>query len=404
MTLAELMNQITELGNRIRSQATDLAAQANDPHVSIADLEARQGELAEMNQRMATLQVAYNAMQGQAQQNLQPVQTTPAASETPAHVQDMLRSNEYARAFAYAMQNGVNRKNGRGNERVKVLFDALTETTGTPAGSDGGFLVPEDLDHIIREQRRSLDPLADLFNTETVTAPTGWRVMDKTPATGMTQVSEMGQVPKDDQPGFAKVPYTLTKYGLIVPASNELLTDNVANLFGYIGKWFGKKQVLTENSLVLGSLKKLTAAALGSDAIGGLKKVLNVTLDPALSAGATIVCNQDGFDFLDQLVDNNGRGLLQPDPTNATQYKILGRTVKPVSNRTLATDAKVADLFIGDAKEYATLFTGHGFEVASTDVGGNAWATDSTEIRGIVRMGVSEFDTAAMARRNVTLP
>ena len=404
MTLAELMNQITALGASIRTKALSLAAQANDANVSIADLEASQTELADMNRRMATMQAAYDAMQGQAQANLQPVQTTPAADEPTAHVQDMLRSNEYARAFAYAMQNGVNRKNGRDNERVKVLFDALTETTGTPAGSDGGFLVPEDLDHIIREQRRALDPLADLFNTETVTAPTGWRVMDKAPATGMTQVSEMGQVPKDDQPGFSKVPYTLTKYGLIVPASNELLTDNVANLFAYIGKWFSKKQVLTENTLVLGSLKKLTASALGSDAMGGLKKVLNVVLDPALSTGAVIVCNQDAFDFLDQLTDQNGRGLLQPDPTNATQYKILGRTVKPVSNRTLATAAKVADLFIGDAKEYATLFTGHGFEVATTDVGGNAWATDSTEIRGIVRMGVSEFDTAAVARRSVTLP
>ena len=77
--------------------------------------------------------------------------------------------------------------------------------------------------------------------------------------------------------------------------------------------------------------------------------------------------------------------------------------MKPLANRTMPTSEKVTDMFVGDFREYATLFTGHGFEVATTDVGGNAWATDSTEIRGIVRMGVSEFDTAAVARRNVTL-
>lgn len=403
MTLAELLNQITDLGNRIRTQATQLAAQANDPHVSIADLEARQAELAEMNTRMATLQAAYNAMQGQAQANLEPVKDSPAAAHTFASVQDMLRSNEYARAFAYAVQNGINRKNGRGNANVSILFDALTEGGGTPVGSDGGFLVPEDLDRTIRELRRTMDPLADLFNAESVTAPTGWRVMDSAPATAMPLVNEMDNVLQDDQPKFVKVPYAIAKYGLILPASNELLTDNISNLFGYIGKWFARKQVLTENTLLLGSMKKLSASALGSDPIGGLKKVLNVTLDPSLSASATIVCNQDGFDFLDQLVDKNGRGLLQPDPTNATQYKILGRTVKTLANRTMPTNENLADVFVGDFREYATLFTGHGFEVATTDVGGNAWATDSTEIRGIVRMGVSEFDTAAVARRNVTL-
>ncbi len=397
----ELLNQMNALGIQIRNAATQLAAQANDPTVSIADLESRQAALNDMNKRMAALQLAYQTATQGVQDRLQPVGDTPQSRE----LTDMLRSREYARSFAYAMQNNVNRKNGRGNENVKILFDALTESGGTPAGSDGGFLVPEDLDTTIREQRRMLDPLSGLFNTETVTAPTGWRVMDKAPATGMTLVNEMATIPQDDQPKFTKVTYTLGKYGLILPASNELLTDNTSNLFGYIGKWFARKEVITENNLLLASLKKLTAAALGSDGLGGLKKVLNVLLDPALSAGAVIICNQSGFDYLDQLKDTTGRGLLQPDPTNATQYRILGRNVKPVSNKTMANvtagDKTTADIYIGDAKEYATLFTGRGFEVASTDVGGNAFATDSTEIRGIVRMGVSEFDNEAMARRNV---
>ena len=41
--------------------------------------------------------------------------------------------------------------------------------------------------------------------------------------------------------------------------------------------------------------------------------------------------------------------------------------------------------------------------MASTDVGGNAWATDSTEVRGIARLAVSKFDTSAAVRRQLTL-
>ncbi len=411
MNLTELLNQMTELGNRIRNTATQLAAQANDPNVSIADLEARQNELADMNKRLAALQAAYQTQQATAAQNVQPMPgTIPAAGVGTlggGKVQDMRASNEYARAFAFAMRNGINRKNGGSVEQVKILFDALTESTGTPAGSDGGFLVPEDLDLSIRERRRALNPLADLFNAETVTAPTGWRIMDEAPGTGMTKVNEMATIPTNDQPKFGKVPYAVEKYGLIVPASNELLTDNISNLFGYLSKWFSKKQVLTENTLLLAAMRKLTASALGADGLSGLKKVLNILLDPEISAGATIICNQTGFDYLDQLKDTTGRGLLQPDPTNATQYCILGRAVKLMSNKTMANvtadGSATADIFIGDAQEYATLFTGQGFEVVSTDVGGNAFRTDSTEVRGIVRMGVSVFDNEAMVRRSVSV-
>ena len=41
-----------------------------------------------------------------------------------------------------------------------------------------------------------------------------------------------GGIAKDDQPKFAKVTYSLKTYGLIVPVSNELANDEVANLFG----------------------------------------------------------------------------------------------------------------------------------------------------------------------------
>ena len=409
MNLNDLLNQITDLGNRIRSQAADLAVQANDPNVSIEDLESRQRALDDMNRRMAALQASYQTQQAAQAQGVQPMANPAPAAAPRRELRDMLKSNEYARAFAYAIRNGINRTNGRGREQVAILYDALTETGGDPTGSDGGFLVPDDLDLTIRELRRALNPLADLFNQETVTAPTGWRILDTAPTTGMSKVNEMATIPTDDQPSFAKVTFSVDKYALIVPASNELMSDNVANLFAYLGRWFAKKQVLTENALLLGALKTLTASALeptGGTAINGLKAALNKALDPAISAVATIICNQDGFDYLDQLEDNNGRPLLQPDPANSTMFRVLGRSVKLLSNSTMPNitgSPDTSDFFIGDGKEFATLFTRQGFEVASTDIGGNAWKTDSIEVRGICRMGVSKFDSGAMVRRNIEI-
>ena len=207
------------------------------------------------------------------------------------------------------------------------------------------------------------------------------------------------------------MPYSVSKYALYLPVSNELMTDNVANLFSYLSQWFAKKLVITENSLLVTLLQTLTAVDISADPLKGIKKALNVDLDPAISALATIITNQSGFNELDNLLDDNKRPLLQPDPTNATANRIKGRNVAMVSDLTLAnvttgegqSATTAADIFIGDGKQFATLFRCGSFELASTDIGGNAWRTDSTELRGVARLGVTKFDAAAMVRRSLTV-
>ena len=401
MNLQDIMNQITNLGSQIKAAHTQLALGVMN--MSAEDIEKKQGEIADMQARMAALQASYDALKGGQQANL-----VPAAPAEPKSRKEMRASNEYARAFCYAIRNGISPRKGRADERCKILYDAMTEGGGDPAGEDGGFLVPVDIDNTIRELRRELNPLAELFNTETVTAPTGWRVIDTAPTSAMPSIDEMGTVANNsDQPLFGKVTYALAKYGLRIPISNELMNDEAANLMAYLGRWFAKKLILTENSLLITALGTPSTAltSSGVEADAAIKKILNKTLDPAISASAVILTNQTGFDYLDQLVDLNGRGLLQPDPTNATMMKMFGRRVVAVSDAqlpNLSTDT-YAPFYIGDMREFATLFSKDGFEVASTDIGGDAWAKDSTEVRGIARLCVSKFDTAAVVARKLAL-
>lgn len=412
MTLNELMNSITTLGGQIRAAANTLAQASTNPLISTEELEKQQGALSDMQKRMAALQAAYDTQRAADAGSLANLAPAPAEPARTRDLADMLKSNEYARAFAYAMQHGLSRKTARNHEQCRILYDALTESGGSPAGTDGGFLVPEDIDHSIQELRRSLDPLAALFNEETVTAPTGWRVIDTAPTKGLVAVDEMGEIDDDDdQPAFAKVSYSCAKKALILPVSNELMADNVANLFAYLSRWFAKKLVITENLLLIAALQTLTGTDITADPIGGVKTALNVGLDPAISAAASIITNQSGFNAMDLILDGNDRPMLQPDPTNATVKRFGGRPVHAVSNAVLADvttgsgseAVTAADLFIGDGKAFATLFRCGGYELASTDVGGNAWRTDSTELRGIVRLGVTKFDAGAMVRRTLTV-
>ena len=134
--------------------------------------------------------------------------------------------------------------------------------------------------------------------------------------------------------------------------------------------------------------------------------MLNKTLDPAFSASATIFTNQSGLDVMDQLDDGTGRPLLQPDPSSPTAFRVKGRPVVTLSDAhwaNLATPAR-ARIAIGDGREYLTIFRRNGFEFASTNVGGSAWRSNSTEVRGIARLDQEEVDAGAMALLKVTLP
>ena len=318
---------------------------------------------------------------------------------------------EYKDAFFYAITNGITPKNGKGNEKVAILYNALTESGGSPTGADGGFLVPVSFNNMIIELRRQLVSLSQYVTVETVATPTGWRTIDVNPTAGFTKVDEMGEIPKDDQPKFTKVTYSLEKYGLIVPVSSELLDDNTAGLEAYLARWFAKKGIITENKQILAALDTLTAKNLtvGKE-VKALTSVLNKDLDPAISMSAVIVTNQSGFDYLCGLEDANGRSLIQPDPTTGQPRIFRSHSVVVLSdaelpNRTVATAGETKGdyypVYVGDLKAFVTLFSGKTLEVASTNIGGNAWTTDSVEVRGIMRMDTVKMDDKAVVKREI---
>lgn len=321
------------------------------------------------------------------------------------NLNEILASREYTRAFAAAVRAGVTPRTARNGEGYGVLLDALKENGGTPEGSDGGFLVPTDMDTMIREYRRQLVALSNLFASETVTAPSGFRVVDKAPAKGFTKVEEMATIAKDDQPSFAKITYTVSKYAMILPVSNELMDDNTAGLMQYLARWFAKKGVITENRELLGKTNDIeaTAAAKGKE-LETIKTALNVTLDPDIALNARFIVNQDAWNALDNLADGNARPLLQPDPTSATSKMLLSHPIVCMPNSQLPNNSDgTFTILVGDFTQYATLFRKKPLEIASTNIGGNAWNTDSTEVRGIMRMSVEKFDSSAATAIKITV-
>ena len=321
-----------------------------------------------------------------------------------AAVDSIRRTNEYANAFAKAMRSGVTVKRARGVEGYEPLFKALQETGGDPEGSDGGFLVPQDFDNMIHEYEKEYLDLSQFFAVENVRSLSGWRAVEQGKRKALPKITEMGTIGKDDQPKFVKVPYTVEKYGDRLPVSSELLEDNTAGLLRYLSGWFGPKYILTKNTLLLSLLTALeteVTLTAGSEA-KELRKALITKLNTAHSMAATLLTNQNGYAEMDGWEDANKRPLLVPNPADPNVYRLSGRRVVYGDNDLIPDESAKMPIYVGNFRALGTLFVRKGIEMAATDVGGDAWATDSYEIRGLCRLDAVTMDKTAAFKATMT--
>ncbi|UNY48471.1 hypothetical protein rho14_7 [Bacillus phage rho14] len=309
---------------------------------------------------------------------------------------------ERQKMFAQAFMKSLRGK--RLTEEERDLFES--EEFRAMSGKneeDGGILIPEDISRTIKELKREQEQQLEQYVTvEPVATRSGTRMLEKnSDMTPFAVLEEMDEIAETDQPKFTKLSYNITDYAGILPLSNTLLQDTDQAIMSYVARWFVKKSITTRNALILSildSLKKVQFKGLDN-----IKKTLNVTLDPAISAGAIIMTNQDGFDYLDQLKDGDGKYLLKDIPTEPTNKMLFGRRVVVISNKVLKTVSGKAPMIIGDLKEAIVLFDRQQQSIASTDVGAGAFETNTTKVRAIEREDVKLWDSEAVVYGQLTL-
>lgn len=303
----------------------------------------------------------------------------------------------------------------RGVRRQRISADDLSVINeyramhggGVVADEDGdsSIIVPEDTQTRINELMRSMNDLSQLVRVERVNTLSGSRVLEKDEdMVPFAVVDEYGEIQETDNPKFVPVKYTLVKRAGFLPLTNDLLRDSDQNILAYVEKWIAKKHVVTKNSLIIAILNTLSKKDLAD--IKAIKKVLNVDLDPAISLSSIILTNQDGFNWLDEQEDQNGRPLLQDDITQPGKKLFKGRRIEVASNRVLpstGTTTIKAPVIVGNLKELAVLFTRGKYELASTNIGGDAWRRDSTELRTITRDDCVNWDDNAAVFGQLTI-
>ncbi|MGG6311572.1 phage major capsid protein [Paenibacillus macerans] len=265
----------------------------------------------------------------------------------------------------------------------------------TPSG-DASLIVPKDIQTSINKVEREIMDLSMYVNMQYVTALSGTRVLESVQdITPFDAIEEYGLFGDMKEPNFIPVSYSVKKYGGILPLTNELLGDTDQNLIDYLSGWIGNKAVFTRNMLIINRLNAMQKVQW--DSFKDVKKALNVGLDPAISQNASILTNQDGYDWMDEQTDSTGRPLLTDDLTQPGRKVFKGRPILVASNRILPSDNVngLAPMVVGNLKQLIACFCRKFYELASTKEGGNAFLRDTTDLRAITRCDVKSWDEAA---------
>lgn len=272
-------------------------------------------------------------------------------------------------------------------------------------GEDGGYIIPEDIQTKINELRQTDDDLRQYVNVVPVSTNKGARTLEKraehTPFAPLSEYGDPNAMGEIESPQFDRLTYTIEDYAGFLPVPNTVLEDTDQALEEYLINWIGKKSKATDNHLILQVVNGFDKKTL--DDYTGIKTVLNVDLDPAFLPDTKIYTNQDGFNYLDQQEDGNGRPLLQPDPTQPTRKLLHGYPVVVLSNKTIATDGNLAPFIIGALEEAVVLWDRKQLSVDTTKEGGNAWRTNTTEFRAIQREDVTAWDDEAVVYAQIDI-
>lgn len=299
---------------------------------------------------------------------------------------------------------------------VTVYKDALSsDTTANEDGEMGiGVTIPEDIRTDIIELRRSDDNLEQYVNVEGVTTKSGSRNIEvDAESAPFDNVEEEADFPEMDEPKFKTIKYAIKKKGGILKLTAELFEDTAANVMAYINKWIAKKTKATRNAMILKVLNAMTAGKeVVISTIDSLKDVFNVSLDPAIATSSMVITNQSGYNYLDKLKDADGKYILQPNPTMATQMLLFGKyPIVKVSNKVIkSTEIKNSEVvtgykhpvYIGDLKEAITLFDRNVMTIDMNDKAAGLWEKDMTGIKVRDRFDVQPVDEAAVIKGEIT--
>ena len=250
--------------------------------------------------------------------------------------------------------------NGNENKTGIPAFEQYVRTHGeTRDGlkTDGASaVIPKELITPVFQLKQSNYNLAQYATVKQVSSGSGtYPIATSRQSAVLATKDELADIADVDANMFTEVPFDVKTRAGKIALSNEVVEDAEVDIVSEVKTQLQQLVDNTDNTQIMGLLTGSNFAKATATNIDDLKKIFNVTLDPALSKMWLV--NQSGFNYLDTLKDSEGRYLLQPNPTAPSGFTLLGAPVVMISDKLLANNADgTFPMIAGDLSQAVAVF------------------------------------------------
>ncbi|MGO1969429.1 MAG: phage major capsid protein [Levilactobacillus brevis] len=224
------------------------------------------------------------------------------------------------------------------------------KTDGTSA------VIPKELVTPVFQLKQSNYNLAQYATVKQVSSGSGtYPIATSRQSAVLATKEELADISDINANMFTEVPFDVKTRAGKIALSNEVVEDAEVDIVSEVKTQLQQLVDNTDNTQIMGLLTGTSFAKATATNIDDLKKVFNVTLDPALSKMWLV--NQSGFNYLDTLKDSDGRYLLQPNPTAPSGFTLLGAPIVMISDKLLANNVDgTSPMIVGDLSQAVAVF------------------------------------------------
>ena len=217
-------------------------------------------------------------------------------------------------------------------------------------------VIPQEVVTPVLELKNSKYNLAQYATVKTVSAGSGhYPIAKRNNKAVLATKEELADIADVDANMFKDVPFDVKTRAGKIALSNEIVEDAAVDIVAEVKNQLQKLVDNTDNQNIMKVLTGDTFKKETATSTDDLKKIFNVELDPALNK--MWIVNQSGFNYLDTLKDNEGRYLLQPNPTAASGFSLFGAPVVMISDTVMPNNADGSfPMIAGDISEAVAVF------------------------------------------------
>lgn len=295
---------------------------------------------------------------------------------------------------------------GMTDEEKSVLRPA--NSTDTPGqvevvSTRGGVLVPVETASFVERMDTGIYRLRTRVSEYFARSLSGHIPLVQNPTAGL--VAQFDELPaggiQKGQITFGSVDWNVKDYGLIIPVSNDLMADAEADVLGVISEQFARAQVITENLMILAAINA-NGAGTAITSWKDILKALNGT-SPIGSPEKVIVTNTDGYNYLDTLVDDQGRPILTQALVDNPRRIFRGYEVVQLPNEILPNESDAIPFYCGSLRDAVVFIERKGLDFAYNPYSDSAYAKNAVDVRVTCRLDCKTKFATAMKKVLLTV-